>query len=559
MTTITFKEMDINPNIKRAIEDLGYVSPTPIQERSIPIVLEGRDMIGQAQTGTGKTAAFSIPMVEKINPEDPNIQSLILCPTRELAIQVTEEIRKLYKYLENLKVVPVYGGQSYDIQIRALKKRPQIIVGTPGRIIDLMKRSLLKFENINMVILDEADEMLKMGFQEDLETILEKTPATRQTVMFSATMPTPILTIANKYLKNYELIKIESKAITVDKIEQSYYVVKNEQKIDLLIRLFDYNQFNTAIVFCNTKKDVDELVVALQENEYVVEGLHGDLKQGQRDRVMNSFRSSNVQILVATDVAARGLDVEDVDAVFNYDIPQEEEIYVHRIGRTGRAGRHGKSFTFITRRQIFKLRLVEKYINRSIPEGKIPTIEEVKSAKTTNVYHLVKERIEATNNLNANPLMEKLLEEGFTENQVFNALIDLLSNDKEKDYNEISTTDERSFDKKRDRKRDRDRNDNRRSGKKANADNRISQFSLKKEHQNKKVVVYINAGSKQNVKVSNVLTVLGKHKVNRKDIGNIEINKKGTYVELNSRDAEKFTQMGTVNIANQDVNTQIIQ
>lgn len=539
----SFNELPIQENLLKAIEELNYVTPSEIQAQAIPVVLEGHDIIGQAQTGTGKTAAYSIPMIEKINPEDRVIQSLVLCPTRELAIQVTEEIRKLYKFIDGIKVVPVYGGQSYDIQIRALKGRPQIIVGTPGRMIDLMNRKLLKFDDIRMLVLDEADEMLKMGFQEDLETILGAMPKSKQTCMFSATMPDTIKNIANKYLHDYKHIQVAAKTMTVEKIEQSYYIVKTEEKIDLLMRLFDFYQFTTAIVFCNTKKDVDELVVKLQSHDYVTEGLHGDLKQNQRDRVMNSFRRGNVQILVATDVAARGLDVDDVDAVFNFDIPQEEEIYVHRIGRTGRAGRTGKSFTFITKRQTYRLKDVERFINQQIPEGKIPSVEEIKERHSSTLFELIKEMIDKNPVDKPHPIVERLLIEGYTTEQIFQALMSHIASETQKDYNEITQV----FEIERKRNKREPKNGNKRSEK-----------PRRQARGGRKVTVYMNAGSKNNVKVGSVLRALENSKISRGDIGKIEINKKGTYVELYEKDAERVSRT-KINLGNQDVNPQIIQ
>ncbi len=545
MNIETFEQLNINDNLKKAIIDMNYVNPTPIQAKAIPFVLENRDIIGQAQTGTGKTAAFAIPILEKINFNDYNIQALVMSPTRELAIQITKEFRKLCKYSESIKVVPVYGGQSYDIQINALKKKPQIIVGTPGRIIDLMKRSLLKFGNINTVVLDEADEMLKMGFQEDLETILKATPNNKQTVMFSATMPTQIKKIANTYLKDYEMIKVENKTITVEKIDQKYYICKNEQKMDLLVRLLDFYRIESAIIFSNTKKDVDNLVVKLQNQNYVTEGIHGDLKQSQRDRVMNSFRGNHVQILVATDVAARGLDIDNVGAVFNYDCPLEEELYVHRIGRTGRAGKSGLAFTFVTKRQEYRIHQIEKYTNSRIQRGKIPSIEEIKYAKSSEMYYVIKNNLEKNNTYELSDVMEKLVNDGYTKDQIINVMFHMLNQDSLKEYEEI---DEVTFSERKEKRgRQKDKR-NTRTERVAKSPRENSKKVVKRNNQSKreksgkKVLLYLNIGTRQNIKVFDILDYLkNDFKIHKNDIGTIEITKKATYIELFENDAKLIT------------------
>ena len=338
--------MQLSKEIYQAVLDMGFEEATPIQSQAIPLVKAGKDIIGQSQTGTGKTAAFGIPCLERIDPDDRRLQALILCPTRELAIQVSEEFRKLLKYKDNIRVVPIYGGQPIDRQILARKKGAQVVIGTPGRVMDHMRRRTLKMETVQMMILDEADEMLDMGFREDIETILVKIPEDHQTLLFSATLSPEILDITRRFQRDPEYVKIVRKELTVPNIEQYYFDVKEKTKLEALTRIIDVYMPNLAMVFCNTKKRVDDLVELLQGRGYFAEGLHGDLKQAQRDKVMQKFRNGTIEILVATDVAARGIDVDDIDIVFNYDVPQDEEYYVHRIGRTGRAGRSGKAFTF---------------------------------------------------------------------------------------------------------------------------------------------------------------------------------------------------------------------
>ena len=319
-----FEELNIDARIMRAVEDMGFEEASPIQAQAIPQLLEGRDVIGQAQTGTGKTAAYSIPVLSMIKPELKKPQAVVLCPTRELAVQVADEIRKLAKYMSDIKVLPVYGGQEIVRQIKSLKNGVQIIVGTPGRVMDHMRRKTVKFDDVKMVVLDEADEMLDMGFREDMETILSDTPEERQTVMFSATMPKPILDIAAKFLNNPQVVKVVRKELTVKNIDQYYYEVRQKNKTELLCRLVDIYNPKLSIVFCNTKKQVDELISELKGRGYFADGIHGDMKQQQRDRVMADFRSGKTEILIATDVAARGIDVDDVAIVFNYDLPQDE-------------------------------------------------------------------------------------------------------------------------------------------------------------------------------------------------------------------------------------------
>ncbi|MBB2181367.1 DEAD/DEAH box helicase [Lachnospiraceae bacterium MD1] len=394
MEKLKFEELEINPSIIRAVEAMGFEEMSPIQAKAIPIVLQGRDIVGQAQTGTGKTAAFGIPLLQKVDVKNKSLQAIVLCPTRELAIQVADEVRKLAQFMHGIKVLPVYGGQEISKQIRSLKSGVQIIIGTPGRVMDHMRRKTVRFDNVNMVILDEADEMLNMGFREDIETILSQVPEERQTVLFSATMPGPILEIARTYQNNAEMIRVVKKELTVPKIEQYYYEVSPKNKEDVLSRLLDMYNPKLSLVFCNTKKQVDELTTALQGRGYFAEGLHGDLKQQQRDRVMHSFRSGRTEILVATDVAARGIDVDDVEAVFNYDVPQDDEYYVHRIGRTGRAGREGRAFTLVVGREVFKLKDIMRYCKTKIKAQPIPSINDVTAVKAEKVLDKLKSIIE---------------------------------------------------------------------------------------------------------------------------------------------------------------------
>lgn len=385
METVRFEELDLDARIMRAITEMGFEEPSPIQVKAIPVMMSGRDVIGQAQTGTGKTAAFGIPLLQKIEPKNKKLQAIVLCPTRELAIQVAEEIRRLSKFMHGIKVLPVYGGQEITKQIRSLKGGVQLVIGTPGRVMDHLRRHTLKFDDLHTIVLDEADEMLNMGFREDIETILEDAPDVRQTVLFSATMPQPILDITRNYQKDAVMVKVVKKELTVRNIEQYYYEVKEKNKEEVLSRLIDMYDPKLSLVFCNTKRKVDELTEALKGRGYFAEGLHGDLKQSQRDRVMNGFRSGKTEILIATDVAARGIDVDDVEAVFNYDLPQDDEFYVHRIGRTGRAGRGGMAFTFVSGREVYKLKDIQRYCKTKIYAQPVPSLNDVTAIRQEKI------------------------------------------------------------------------------------------------------------------------------------------------------------------------------
>ena len=423
MEHLRFEDMNISNEICRAVLDMGFEEATPIQSQAIPVILEGKDIIGQSQTGTGKTAAFGIPLLERINPEDRRLQALILCPTRELAIQVSEEFRKLLKYKDNIRVLPIYGGQPIDRQIAALRKGTQVVIGTPGRVMDHMRRRTIKAETVQMMVLDEADEMLDMGFREDIETILVKIPEEHQTLLFSATLSPEILDITKRFQKNPEFIKIVRKELTVPNIEQYYFDVKEKTKLDALCRIIDVYDPKLAMVFCNTKKRVDDLVEMLQGRGYFAEGLHGDLKQAQRDKVMQKFRNGTIEILVATDVAARGIDVDDIDVVFNYDVPQDEEYYVHRIGRTGRAGKAGKAFTFCVGKEIYKLRDIMRYTKTKIQQQKLPTLSDEEEMKTNIYLEKIKGIIEEGHLTKYIHLVDRLMEEDYTSIDIAAALL----------------------------------------------------------------------------------------------------------------------------------------
>lgn len=406
----TFKELGLSESLLKSVMNMGFEEATPIQEQTIPLALEGKDVIGQAQTGTGKTAAFGIPLIQKITETSEDIQGIVLTPTRELAVQVAEELNKIGQF-KAIRSLPIYGGQEIDRQIRALKKRPHIIVATPGRLMDHMRRRTIRLQNIDMVVLDEADEMLNMGFLEDIETILQEVPEKRQTLLFSATMPKRIQNLAEKFMKTPELISIKGKEVTVANIEQNYMEVPEKMKFDVLCRLLDIQSPDLSIIFGRTKSRVDELSEALNKRGYSAEGIHGDLTQSKRDSVMRQFKEGTIEVLVATDVAARGLDISGVTHVYNFDIPQDPESYVHRIGRTGRAGKAGLAITFVTPREIGHLRLIEQITKRKITRKGIPTmIEAIEGQQRITVEKLL--RVIAEEDIqNYKGIAEDLLEE----------------------------------------------------------------------------------------------------------------------------------------------------
>src|SRR5580765_1730049 len=418
MTPKIFSELGLSAEVLKAIEKLGFEQAAPIQAAAIPLLMTGKDIVGQSQTGSGKTAAFGIPAVEKVDTTVRGVQVLILCPTRELAIQVSEEIHKLAFFKRGINALPIYGGQSYERQFYGLKQGAQIVIGTPGRIMDHMRRGTLRLDTVKMAILDEADVMLNMGFRDDIETILKDSPKERQTVFFSATMPRPIRDLIEKYARDPQNVKIEQKAMTVPTVEQVYYEVDRRFKVELLMRLIDIHDLKLGIIFCNTKRMVDDLVDHLEAAGYMADRLHGDMTQAMRDRVMNKFRKSGLEFLVATDIAARGIDVDDVQVVFNYDLPYDGEDYVHRIGRTGRAGREGRAISFVSGRELFQIRNIERYTNTRIQRARVPTEAEVSDAKENVFIGRLRAMLQSGEFKKQDHVIERLLEEGFSSTDI---------------------------------------------------------------------------------------------------------------------------------------------
>src|SRR4051812_15757475 len=423
MTTKLFSELGLSAELQKAIDKMGFEQASPIQAEAIPILMQGRDIVGQSQTGSGKTAAFAVPAVEKVDPQLRAVQALILCPTRELAVQVSEEVHKLSLFKRGIHALPIYGGQSYERQFMGLKAGAQIVIGTPGRVMDHMRRGTLRLDKVKMVILDEADVMLDMGFRDDIEIILQGVPKERQTVFFSATMPRPIQELIQKYAREPKSVRMEQKEMTVPTVEQVYYEVDRRSKIELLTRLIDIHDLKLGIIFCNTKRMVDELVDHLNAQGYSADRLHGDMSQAMRDRVMNKFRKSGLEFLVATDVAARGIDVENVEVVFNYDLPYDVEDYVHRIGRTGRAGRSGRAISFVAGNELFQISHIERFTKTRIHRAKPPTANEVEEARAGALIDRVRETLQSGKYRKQDQLLGILLEEGFSSTDIASALI----------------------------------------------------------------------------------------------------------------------------------------
>jgi ATP-dependent RNA helicase DeaD len=421
-----FAELGLSTEVLRAVDKLGFEEASPIQTAVIPHGLAGRDVVGQSATGSGKTAAFAIPLIEKVDTSRRAVQALVLCPTRELAVQVAEEVGKLGYFKKGLLELPIYGGQSYERQYRGLAAGAQIVIGTPGRVMDHMQRGSLKLEHLKVVVLDEADRMLDMGFREDIEHILKAVPESRQLLFFSATMPRLIQDMIKRYSRDPAWVRIEAHAQNAPQVDQVFYEVERRAKIEALTRLIDRHDFRYGIIFCSTKIMVDELDEHLHSRGYSVDRLHGDLSQMQRDRVMDKFRRRAIEFLIATDVAARGLDVDDLEVVFNYDLPNDAEDYTHRIGRTGRAGKSGRAITFVSGREIYKLQSMAHYARLKIRRERIPSLDEVEEARADAFVEKLRRTLDEKKFRTHDRIVDRLLEQGYASTDIASALIHLL-------------------------------------------------------------------------------------------------------------------------------------
>lgn len=502
MSKIKFEELSISTETKRAISEIGYEFATEIQGKAIPIALSGLDIIGKSQTGTGKTLAFGIPAIEIVDKKSKVVQVLILCPTRELVLQVNEELHKLTKFKNDIKIVDVYGGVPMDQQIQKLK-RASIIVGTPGRILDHIRRGTLKLKNLKMVVLDEADEMLSMGFREDIGTILDQTPMERQTILFSATMPPEIFALTHKYQKFPKLIEVNKNKVTLENISQFYYEVPMRRKLDALNLLLRFYLPSRAIIFCNTKKMVDDVTEYLLKQGFSVCGIHGDMKQSHRTKVMNSFKQGHTKILIATDVAARGIDVDDVEYVINYDIPQNIEYYVHRIGRTGRAGKLGTAITICSgNRQVDVLLRIGKLVKSKIVYKKIPSFNEIHKKIYNSELGEIESFIKNNSDFKRMKMLEDLLDRGYEVNLIAAAALQKCFGDKQYDFETFEVN------------------------------------NSKNNKPYKKIV--INIGKSKSVAPNHIVAAItGQTQLKGKDIGKIEIFDDKTIVAIPEKDFEK--------------------
>lgn len=532
-----FADLALSKELLKAVADLGFEEPSPIQRLAIPPLLEGRDVVGQAQTGTGKTAAFGLPILQRVNQRSKKTQALILCPTRELAMQVAAELGSLAAHLRNISILPVYGGQPLERQIRALERGVHVVVGTPGRVLDHLERRTLKLGDLETMVLDEADEMLDMGFRDDIERVLGAAPEACQKVCFSATMPRPILDLVKNYLHEPEFIKIAQKEVTVPSVEQIYYDVRQHQKSAALSLVLDSQDFNKGIVFCSTKRGVDELTTQLLGRGYQADALHGNLSQGQRDRVMQRFRSGAADLLVATDVAARGLDIDDVDMVINYDIPLDVENYVHRIGRTGRAGKSGRALTFVTPREAYKLRDISRYTKAQIHRAELPSRRAVNELKLERMMEDVRENVaahikEAQESKKVDRfalLLAPLLEGELDPKDVAAALLKMLL-DKEQGLNEPEIEPvQPSYE-----RRERDKPARPQKG-------ALPRFPGKGKAHRPMERLFINVGSKFKVTPGDIMgAITGETGLPGRIIGNIDIYERFTFVEVPREHAEEI-------------------
>ena len=515
-----FSDLNLSSELLRAIDDLGFESPSEVQEASIPIILEGRDVLAQAQTGTGKTASFGIPMIEGMEENADDLQALVLVPTRELARQVSEELKKLAKYKKFINIVPIYGGADMGKQLRDLKKGASIVVGTPGRVMDHMKRKTIRLDGLKFLTFDEADEMFDMGFRDDMKTIIEKTNPDRQTLFFSATFDNDIREFSKLYQRNPAKVIIEKKELTAEKIEQFYMELNRNMKTEILNRLILIHKPKKSIIFCNTKRMVEALEVEIAQRGYKVDSLHGDMRQSSRDNVMKKFRNGTIDVLIATDVAARGLDVSDIDLVFNYDLPQQAEYYVHRIGRTARAGRKGASFTFVTSRDYPKFREIEKYANIKMEKMKLPTKADVERESLDNLFDKVNKNIlKAEDQAGYTEVLNKLLAEGHSLYDISASLLKLVNESTNK--TKIKELDRVDYGKKFE------------MSKKSKSSDRSRDKRGKEMKKIKGPKIFINKGKRDGLDSREVIRLLGRHTdINPSDIGRINIMPNFSFVEV---------------------------
>lgn len=509
-------ELNLNPKIEDALKEMGYENFTEVQVEAIPTVMEGRDIIAQSNTGTGKTAAFGIPLLQMVDANNRMPQAIVITPTRELAVQISKEFDKMSKYMSQISVVTVFGGSDIGAQIRKIKKGVQVIVGTPGRLIDLIRRKVIKLEDVKMTVLDEADEMLKMGFKEDIELVLENIGHKTQVLLFSATMPKPIQNIAKTFLDNPAMIKTLREGITAKEVKQNYFLIRHKDKMEALGRVLDTYCNKLTVVFCNTKRSVDEVFDVLVDKGYNCDKIHGDINQAQRLDTLNKFNNGLVDVLVATDVAARGLDIKEVEAVINYEVPQKEEYYVHRIGRTGRAGREGVSFTLATNKELRKIQDIERYTKKTIRKRNVPSLEKVNKIKVDKFIRNLETEIAANEENGYEEIIERLLADGFEPKKIISTLI----------KNRLSFVDE---------KNDRDINDT-----KSTRSGRVKSERNDRAVDKSGVKFFLNLGSRDGIRKSDILgAVASESNIPGKEVGTIEILRNFSFFTVNDKYSSK--------------------
>ncbi|MCB8944338.1 MAG: DEAD/DEAH box helicase [Ardenticatenaceae bacterium] len=529
--TTEFSELGLQPQLVQAVTERGYTTPTPIQTAVIPLMLSGQDVIGQAQTGTGKTAAFSLPILNGLIPGLNQVQALVLAPTRELALQVA---RSVYEYGQHsdMHVLAVYGGAPYSRQIGRLKRGVDIVVGTPGRLIDLMKQKVLDLSHVRTVVLDEADEMLSMGFIEDIETILEATPNTRQTTLFSATMPPPIRQLAQKYMRNPQAITIEHKQRTVEAIDQRYILVNEEDKTAALTRIFEVEEIHSALIFARTRMGTGELANELTVRGFPAESLNGDLSQDARERVLNRFRQNQIKVLVATDVAARGLDIDDISHVFNFDLPNDSESYVHRVGRTGRAGKTGVAISLVTPREKFRLGRIEKYIKHKLTRVQLPSVEDIQAFREKQLVEMMLVWLKRGRCRREKELVETLAAEGYDPVEVAAAALKMArAEEKQRPIYPVSEVVEKTNNR-RERPSRANNNGNQANNGSRRANNNGS-GSSRSSHESGMVRLVMNVGKAQGIRPNDVVGTIAYHAdIPGRAIGAIHIQAQHTLVDI---------------------------
>jgi len=540
----TFSELGLPENLVAAVEELGYEEPSAIQEAAIPAALEGRDIVGLSETGSGKTAAFALASLARVDVGNAAPQVLVVCPTRELAVQVCGEIQRLGSKMPGLHATPIYGGAPMDRQIRALRNGTHVVVGTPGRLIDHIQRGTLKLDQVGIAVLDEADRMLDMGFAEDMENILRALAENHQTLFFSATMNSAVQRLIKKFGNEPETIQIKHKSATVDSIEQVCFEVRQRSRIELVSRVIDLEQPKLTIIFCNTKRSVDECAEALLARGYSADRLHGDIAQSMRERVLRLFREGTVEVLVATDVAARGIDIDDIDLVINYELPQDPEDYVHRVGRTGRAGRSGKAVSFIYGRDAYRIKTIERFIRQQIPKGVIPTQEEVNTHLADQLIESVAVQLEEEPSEGHLALLNQLKEKGHEWENIAAALMALLQETTARDGEEIiedrpgGGRNERRDDRRPDRRDDFDRND--RGGDRPPRRPR-EEYSGPDEGM---VQLFLNLGKRDNISPGDIVGMLHNEcQLERGTVGRIRLMPNFSFVEIAKDSAPKAIDM----------------